>query len=318
MRVAFVDLDRMHADPALGVVVDSAAVSGGKVTRGASVTTTTLGHVVIGLRHLLMACNAGVSQYGAPDPDPSKDALGILNAVPIHPPVADAGAPPAFSARVRSVLLAQAAFVRDVITRADGTVANGATIANGKATASTDPATLESQAAAVRVLIEAFFLTQDTSYRDRARAVAVHLLTSFYSAPARMFRGTDGGPDDVHMTAERFAWLQSALRETYKFFWVQGDPVLGRDVLEDRIARIGKLYLNGWDDLNGDGTVQKQGECLDARMQMGEQALTGELGADSNGFPGSSSSDRDADCVLNISGGKLASVLAGEVHFHSP
>jgi hypothetical protein len=319
MRVAFVDLDRMHTDPALGVVIDTATVSGANITRGASVTTTALGHVVIGLRHVLMACNAGVSQYGAPDPDPSKDALGVLNAVPIHPAVADAGAAPTFSVRVRSVLESQSAFVRDVLTRADGTVADGATIANGKATASTGPAALESQAAALRVLIEAFFLTQDTTYRERAHAVAARLLTAFYSEPARMFRGTDGGADDVHMTPERFAWLQSALRETYKVLWIQSDPLFGRDVLEDRMARVGKLFLNGWDDLNGDLVVAKdRSECLGGRLQLGEQALTGELGADNNGFPGSSSSDRDADCLLNISGGKLASVLAGEVHFHAP
>src|SRR5262249_18351757 len=82
MKVAFVDLDRMHVDPASGVVVDTAAVAGagagGAVTRGKKATTVSLGHVVVGLRHLLMACNAAVTQYGAPDGDASKDALGIL------------------------------------------------------------------------------------------------------------------------------------------------------------------------------------------------------------------------------------------------
>ncbi|HEX3345157.1 MAG TPA: hypothetical protein VHS09_11325, partial [Polyangiaceae bacterium] len=72
MRVAFVDLDRIHTDPATGVLVDTATIAGGAVTRGTSVTTTSLGHVVVGLRHLLMGCNASVSQYGAPDPDPTK------------------------------------------------------------------------------------------------------------------------------------------------------------------------------------------------------------------------------------------------------
>ena len=86
MRVAFVDMDRIHADPATGIIVDTATVSGGTVTRGTTATTTSLGHVVVGLRHLLMGCNAAVSQYGSPDPDPTKDGLGILNTVPIHPP----------------------------------------------------------------------------------------------------------------------------------------------------------------------------------------------------------------------------------------
>jgi hypothetical protein len=319
MRVAFVDLDRMHADPASGVVMDGATVAGGVVSRGATASTTALGHVVIGLRHLLMACNAAITQYGAPDPDASKDGLGILNSVPIHPSAADAGAPPTFSARVRQVLLTQAAFVRDVLTHADGTVANGASLSGGRLTADPSPASLESQSAALRVLTEAWLLTRDSSYQDRARAVARRLLgTTFYSDPARLFRGIDGGADQVSMTADRFAWLQQALRETYKVLWIAGDPLLDRPVLEDRLTRVNKLFLNGWDDLDGNGSVDKATECLAARLQLGEQALTGELGTDDNSFPQSSGGDRDADCVPNIAYGDKGSVLAGEVLFHAP
>ncbi len=167
MRAAFVDLDRMHVEPTSQVVVDTATVTAGAVARGRSVTATSLGHVVVGLRHLLMSCNASVSQYGAPDPDPSKDALGILNAVPIHPP---AGGASTFSARVRQVLLAQAAFVRDVLTQADGSVASGAAWSGAAWSPASDATPIEAQGAALRVLVEAWFLTQDTSYRDRARA----------------------------------------------------------------------------------------------------------------------------------------------------
>jgi hypothetical protein len=319
MRVAFVDLDRMHADPASGVMMDSAKVAGGVVTRSTTVTTTALSHVVIGLRHLLMACNAAITQYGAPDPDPSKDALGILNAVPIHPPGGDGGAPPTFSARVRQVLLTQASFVRDVLTRADGTVANGASLSGGQLVAAPAPASLESQGAALRVLTEAWLLTHDASYQTRASAVARRLLgPAFWSDGARLFRGVDGGPDQVSMTADRFAWLQQALRETYKVLWVAGDPLLDRPVLEDRLTRVNKLFLNGWDDLDGNGSVDKATECLAARLQLGEQALTGELGTDDNSFPQSSGGDRDADCVPNIAYGGMGSVLAGEVSFHAP
>ncbi|HEY8040723.1 MAG TPA: hypothetical protein VIF15_13050 [Polyangiaceae bacterium] len=319
MRVAFVDLDRIHVDPTTGIVADTATVGGSGVTRGTTLTTTTLGHVVVGLRHLLMACNAAVSQYGAPDGDASKDALGILNSVAIHPPGSpDAGAPPLFSARVRQVLLDQAAFVRDVLTRSDGSVANGATLSGAQWTAGTDPTAVESQGAALRVLVEAWFLTHDTTFRDRGRAVATRLLVDFWSAPARMFRGQAGGADDVVMTPERFAWVQQALRETYEALWVPGDAVLDRGVLEDRIARLNKLTLNGWDDLNGDQLVDKATECLAGRLQMGEQALTGELGTSSNSYQGSSGPDRDVDCVQNIAYAKVASVLAGQVHFHAP
>jgi hypothetical protein len=316
MRIAFVDLDRMHVDPATGIVVDTAVVAGGNVSRATTVTTTSLGHVVVGLRHLLMACNASVSQYGAPDGDPTKDALGILNGVAFHPPAADPSAPPTFSARVRQVLMAQAAFVRDTLTSSDGSVRNGATLASGQWVAATDPAALEAQSAALRVLVEAWFLTQDASYRDRGRAVARALFENFWSEPARMFRQQAGGPDDVVMTPERFAWLQQALRSIYEAIWLPGDPLLDRTVLEDRIARVNKLYLNGWDDLNGDQQVDKATECLDARLQLGEQALTGEVGTNNQGYPvPNNPPDRENDCVKNIAYTHTASVLAGEVHF---
>jgi hypothetical protein len=318
MRVAFVDLDRLHVDPATGVVVDTVAVGAGGVTRGSTTTTTTLGHVVVGLRHLLMSCNAAVSQYGAADPDPSKDADGILNSIPIHPPGTDPGAPPTFSARVRQVLYNQATFVLNQLTSSDGNAHNGATLANGQWSPTPDAASVETQSAALRVLSEAWLLTQDTTYRERARAVARTLLTTFWSDAARMFRQTAQGADDIVMTPERFGWLQQALRETYKWLWIPGDPLLDRPVLEDRIARVNKLYLNGWDDLNGNQHVDKPGECLNARMQLGEQALTGEIAGDSNGHAILLGSDVDSDCVLNIAYLDAGSVLAGAVHFHAP
>jgi hypothetical protein len=318
MRVAFVDLDRIHTDPGTGIIVDTATIAGGNVTRGTTVTTTSLGHVVIGLRHLLMGCNASVSQYGAPDPDPSKDTLGILNTVPIHPATPDGGSAPHFSPYVRQVLLAQAQFVRDVLTISTGTVANDATLAGEQWIPDTAPTLLESQGAALRVLVEAWFLTQDTSYRDRARAVARTLLTAFWSEPALMFRSQVGGADDVVMTPERFAWLQQALREIYEGIWVPGDPLLDRGVLEGTIARVNKLYLNGWDDLNGNQTPDLPQECLAARMQMGEQALTGEIGVETNGVPEPSEPDHDRDCVHNIADVKVGSLLASQVHFHAP
>jgi hypothetical protein len=114
------------------------------------------------------------------------------------------------------------------------------------------------------------------------------------------------------MTPERFGWLESALRETYKTLWVPGDPALDRTVLEDRIERILKLYLNGWDDLNGNGVIDKPQECLAARAQLGEQALTGELGRNELGRP---TADRDGDCVLELSAAQRASVQASEVLF---
>ncbi len=316
LRVAFVDLDRLHADPSLGVMNDSATVNAGQVTRSGAVTTTALAHVLIGLRQVVLSLDAAVTQYGAADESPSADANGILNAIPIHPKGSGA---PAFSSYVRQVFETNATFVRDVLTTADGHVANGATLSDGKAIVSTSAALLESQTAAARALTEAFLLTGDPSFEERARAVVRHLEAAFYSAPARMFRGQEGGDDEVLMTPERFGWLQSALRETDKVLHVPGDPVLGRPALEATIARVNTLFMNGWDDLNGNQQVDHgdggPDECLGARLQQAEQSLTGELGRDAYGLP---IRDRDGDCVPELAHAQSLSVFAGEVHFHSP
>jgi hypothetical protein len=315
LRVAFVDLDRIHADPTLGVIADTATISAaGAVARSSTVTTATLAHVIIGLRQTLLSLNGSITQYGAPDPDPAADEKGILNPLPWHPPVTG-GRAPNFSQRVRQVFQTNAAFVRDVLTKADGSVQNGATVANGQATPLPDAATIESQTAAVRALTEGFLVTGDATYLARAQAVVRRLESDFYDAPSRMYREQAGGPVQIHMTPERFGLLQSALRETYKVLSIPGDPALDRSVLEDRIARSNKLFLNGWDDLNGDKVVDKPQECLAARMQMAEQALTGELGRDGLGR---STDDRDGDCVIELSHAKAASALASEVFFHAP
>jgi hypothetical protein len=129
-----------------------------------------------------------------------------------------------------------------------------------------------------------------------------------------MYRQLAMGADRIDMGPERFAWLESALRETYKSLYVSGDPVLDRSVLQDRIARVIKLYLNGWDDLNGNQIIDAPQECLQGRLQMGEQALTGELGRDSLGRP---VPDRDGDCVLELAHAKQASVQASDVLFQT-
>ena len=183
----------------------------------------------------------------------------------------------------------------------------------------------------MRGLTEAFLVSNDTSYLTQARLVATHLQTAFWSAPAQMFGyldgSTAGGTADVTMTPEIWGWLESSLRAMHETLYVNGDPNLGRDVLEPRVARIIKLYLNGWDYMNWNQTVDKvapdggMSECLALRdggfggLQLGEQALTGELGRDDFGQP---TTDRDRDCVLEIDAAPFGSLLAAQVHFHSP
>ena len=309
LRVGFVDLDRLHTLAGTGVIADVVDPAATPLAAEPKVTTTSLAHVTIALRQTLLALNAAITQYGGADPNPKLDDQGILNSIPIHPPGGDVG----FSTRVRTVLVAQATFVRDVLTRDDGSVAVGATFdPAGKPTVDPAPATLEAQTAAIRALLEGFLATGDTTFVDRARACYKKLEGAFYVADARFWRGVAGGPDTVSMTPERFAFLQSAIREVHKIANVPGDPTLAKATLEDRIARANKLFLNGWDDANGDRKVQKSTECLAGRLQLGEQALTGEYGKNA---AGDLVGDRDDDCVLNISWSKQASLLSSQVDY---
>jgi hypothetical protein len=125
------------------------------------------------------------------------------------------------------------------------------------------------------------------------------------------------------MTPELFGFLQSSLRETYKALYVPGDPLLDRSVIAERIMRVNKLFLNGWDDLNGNGTLSVDGgdypsECIlgiNGGLQQAEQALTGETGIN---LAGQHVRDRDSDCVPELSHAGHASVMAADIHFHSP
>ncbi|MEO7095637.1 MAG: hypothetical protein ABI175_20435, partial [Polyangiales bacterium] len=310
MRVAFIDLDRLHTLPGTSVITDEASPTAtGDAAHGRTVTTTSTAHVLIGLRQTLLSLNAAITQYGGADPSPKLDDKGILNSVAIHPPGGDVS----FSARVRAVLVKQAEFVRDVVTTDDGSVTNSITFdATGKPVRDPGKVTIESQTAAIRALLEGFLATGDVTYVARARKVYQKLDALFYVPSAKFWRGVEGGADTITMTAERFAFLQSALREMHKIAKVDGDPILSRDALERRIGRVNKLFLNGWDDANDDKTIDKATECLAGRLQLGEQALTGEYGRNDKG---DLVGDRDDDCVLNISWSKSASLLAGEVTF---
>ena len=143
----------------------------GARTRGVApsskVTTANLAHVLIALRQTVLSLNGSITQYGAPDPSPLADLQGILNPLPFHPSATLDGGTPDFSQRVRQVFLTNAAFVRDVLTQADGSVANSATIAGGQVTPSTDATLIETQTSAARALTEGYLMTGDESFRDR-------------------------------------------------------------------------------------------------------------------------------------------------------
>ena len=92
-------------------------------------------------------------------------------------------------------------------------------------------------------------------------------------------------------TPRRFGILQGALRDTYELVAaLPGNEALGA-LIEDRVGRLNKLVLNGWDDRDQDQLISWPSECAQlgtgpdgkpmgrGGLQMAERTLTGESGS---------------------------------------
>ena len=92
-------------------------------------------------------------------------------------------------------------------------------------------------------------------------------------------------------TPRRFGLLQAALRDMYELVAVLPGNEAMRDLIEDRVGRLNKLVLNGWDDRDEDGLVEWPSECAHlgtgpdgqplglGGLQMAERTLSGETGS---------------------------------------
>ena len=318
MRVALVDLDRLHADPS-GVLVDHVAVAGTAVTRGHTVTTPSTAYALLGLRTVLRSLGSQLELYSNNTPDTA--TAGALDGLAIHYP----GAPAlTFGDRVRQLVRAQADLLFDHLTDASGRAYAGWDTAAAAPIDQSD--TLDAHTAAIRGLFAAYLATGDTRYRDRALAVYARLEATFYDADARFYRDVPVTGEAVYTTTYtplRFALLQSTLRDMYELVATRpgGEGlVLG---LEARLGRLNKLVLNGWDDRDRDQRTNPT-ECVRfdnlhlARggLQMAERTLTGETGrATDEGSIGPASVDRDNDCVPEVDDAGLPAALADSITF---
>ena len=102
-------------------------------------------------------------------------------------------------------------------------------------------------------------------------------------------------------------------------------------LIEDRVGRLDKLVLNGWDDRDGDQQVEWPSECAQlgtgpdgqplglGALQMAERTLSGETGSlapfTADAGDRVITTDREHDCVPEISAAKLPSALANSVTF---
>jgi hypothetical protein len=171
------------------------------------------------------------------------------------------------------------------------------------------PTAIESEASAIRGLLDAYLATSDTKYAMAAEKRLRRFDARFWMSDVRAFRTSPASTTTLTETPLAFGTLQGALRQYWKLVANQpGNEQLAAEMLE-RVQRVNKLVANGWDDANGDNKVQYPQECTGAGLQMGERTLTGELSHPEDG------GDRDHDCVMEISVAKLPAALAGTVEF---
>jgi hypothetical protein len=318
MRVAVVDLDRLHVDPASGVLVDSVAMAGATPTRGHTISTTSAAYSVIGLRTVLRSLSSQLELYSNNTPDTAIDHTP-LDGLPLH-----AAGNPTFSARVTQLLRAQARLLLDHLTDSTGRAYAGWDVAAGAPVDQSD--TLDAHTAAIRGLFAAYLATGDTRYRDRAMAVFDRMESVFYDHNARIYGATPAPVDSVQYTPLRFALLQSALRDVYELVAARPGGEALEPLLEDRVGRLDKLVLNGWDDRDKNLAVGWPAECTDVTnglprggLEMAERTLTGETGRfidEVGGNMGSATSDRESDCVPEVDDAHLPAALADAVTFH--
>lgn len=313
IKFALVTLDRLHRDPGTNVLVDTVTFQGATPARGRTVTATSLAQSVIALRLARRSIAGNLTLYSNSTPDTAVTRTALDG-------TSFRGAPDnaTLPARLTALLHAQAEALYTQITTADGNARPGYDVMTRAPTA--PEGDLDAHTAAIRGLLEAFLATGESRYRDRAEAVYRRMEAVFYSPRARLWRASRDASAEVVFTPLRFGMLQGALRELYKLVAVAPGREAFAATIENHLARLNKLVLNGWDDRDQDETVDWPSECMlvvdnipRGGLQMGERALTGELGAvDDAGVP---VVDRDQDCVPEIAAALLPGALAAEVRY---
>ncbi len=309
IKVALVNLDRLHFDPATGALCDSAQLSGQAIVRSSHVTTVETTYALVALRAAYRALTGQLTLYSSTTPVRAA-TVGALDGTSM------AGAPGAASvtARLGQLMAAQAALLANKLVGSDGVAVNGYDLVSGAADAM--PTTLEAQAAAVRGLLEAYLSTSDTSYRVRAQQAFAVLEQRYYHPQLRVYRQVPGEEREFVFTPTRLGVLQSALRELYLLVATRPGSEALRAQLETRLGRLHKLVLNGWDDRNDNGIVDYPAECMRvvdgiprSGLQQGERAITGEVGFSRPELV----YEYDHDCVPNLSYVNLPATLASEL-----
>jgi len=334
MRVLVVNMSRIHWNASSGFFVDDAAFQGGEFVQGSISSPDVAAYALLSLRTARRALDSVLTLYTNTTPD-IHGAPTILDSLP-----SVNGQP--FGAALDGLILSLSNVFYEHFTLPSGAAYAAWNVASGQPT---DAATsLDAHTAALRGLLVAYLATGDTKFRDRALAVFERLESSFYDASARVYRPTIGDASTrITFTPRRFGLLQGSLRDVYELIAVNaGYGSLATEVL-DHVARSNKLVLNGWDDRDEDQQVNWPTECvrygthfdgpgsnqtLDAGgeghvlplggLEMAERTLTGECGSYDD-VPTNQArvitTDRDRDCVPEISAAGLPAALANSITF---
>ena len=324
MRVLVVDIDRLHVDPASGLPVDDARLPGGQLARGTTLSADTAAYTLLALRTARRSLDSQLTLYANTTPDSG----GIPTPLDSFPVVGSTGVP--FGARLDQLLDQLAGVFLDHLTTSAGVAYGGFDVSAGAPTDAGDQ--LDAHSAAIRGLLVAYLVTGATKYRDRAEAVLSRLEAAFYDPTARVYRPSAGNRSPtITFTPRRFGLLQGALRDSYELIGTLPGNTALAGLIEDRVGRLNKLVLNGWDDRDGDQMVEWPSECANlgtgpdglpmgrGGLQMGERTLSGDTGSvqdfAADGGVREIASDREHDCVPEISAAKLPSALASSVTF---
>jgi hypothetical protein len=300
IKVAIVDIDRLHFDLPHLALVDETRVVNGKPILGSKVSTVDAAYTIVALRTALRSISSSLALYSNDTPD----TLGVPTALDAAPL---AGTTVTLPARIVQLIRIEANFLVSRLITLDGAVANSFDLEANAASAS--PTTVEAEASAIRGLLDAYLATSDNKYRDAAARVYADFDKRFWMRDVRAFRTTAGIDDTMVWTPVAFGAVQGALRQYWKLVARRpGNERVAAELLE-RVQRTNKLVANGWDDANADNRVQYPAECVGFGLQMAERMLTGELSHFLD------DGDRDHDCVPEIAKAKRPAALAGQVVF---
>jgi hypothetical protein len=318
LRVALVNIDRLHTDAATGILIDDVKMSGATPSRGSTTTTTNVAYSILALRTALRSVSSQLELYSNNTPDTAISSTPI-DALAVHPPTHETS----FTARVAAMMNAEETLLYDHLTDESGRAYDGWNVATSQPMDQND--LLDAHTAAIRGLFAAYLTSGEVRYRDRALAVFNRMQSTFYDSGARIYSATPAPTDTVEYTPVRFALLQSALRDVYELVADRPGNEEMAALLESRVGRLNKLVLNGWDDRNQDQIVSWPDECVDMKafpiggLQMAERTLTGETGSYQENLTAgegrSPTEDRERDCVPEIDDAQLPSALADSITF---